>query len=113
MAPRGTTLTRRILNNGQDRQNGRSQETDGHFQEYGLSQMLEADPHRQARERPRTQRAGRHLHLVFGLRLLREAVTPRRPERSYKPDHKRHEETHSKNVPDPTVQDASSPPPTH
>ena len=59
---------------GQDCKNRRPQEDDGHDEVDRLSEVQEADAHRQAREGPRARRPRRRLHFVLGVRFLREAL---------------------------------------
>ena len=60
---------------GQNCQDRRSQEDDGHHQVHRLSQVLQTHAHRQACQGPRARRPRRSLHLVFRVRLLRKALS--------------------------------------
>ncbi len=61
--------------NGEDCQDRRPQESNGHHQEHRLPPVLQAHPHREAREGPRARRPRRRLYLVLRVRVLREALT--------------------------------------
>jgi hypothetical protein len=60
--------------NCEDCKNGRSQESDGHFEEHGLPQVWQADAHREAGERPRAGSFGGNFYFLLGLRVSREVV---------------------------------------
>lgn len=61
--------------NGQNCENRRPQEGNGHDEVDRLSQVQQAHAHRQAREGPRARGPRRNLYLVLRVRLLREALS--------------------------------------
>src|SRR6185437_1502127 len=67
---------RRSINGSQDCKDGRPQEGNGHHQEHGLSQVRQANTHREAGERSRARGSRRDFYFLLGLRILRETLTP-------------------------------------